>query len=98
MQIGQFGKTLTITTIIYDKLNNSKVLVKRNDTTLRVTVMMKRITTHDTFHGVQITVPGIKCTFPLLFTLKEDFSKYTVEACNDVGCNEFNIKVKSESK
>ncbi|CAC5380205.1 unnamed protein product [Mytilus coruscus] len=94
VQIGEYGKTLELTICIYDKLQNSKVLLKQIDIPVKVKTILKRITTYDTFHGVLITVPGIQYTFYLLMTSADDFLKYTVEACNDVGCNYFDVKVK----
>lgn len=68
------------------------------DTSIMIKAKIKSVHTHDTFHGVYITVPGIKYTFDLDLTSENSFTKYTVEACNDVGCNYFDVQVKSASK
>ncbi|VDI51396.1 Hypothetical predicted protein [Mytilus galloprovincialis] len=95
VQIGHFGKSVEIEIYIYDKLNNSEVVIKSMGTSIMIKAKIKSVQTHDTFHGVYITVPGIKYTFDLDLTSENSFTKYTVEACNDVGCNYFDVQVKS---
>lgn len=98
VQIGHFGKGVKIEIYIYDQLNNSKVVITSMGTIIMIKPKIKGLHTHDTFHGVNITVPGIKYTFDLDLTSENNFTKYTVEACNDVGCNYFDVQVKSASK
>ncbi|CAC5380192.1 unnamed protein product [Mytilus coruscus] len=97
VQIGQYGKIIKLTIIIYDKLYHSKVLIKKNGTTVRVKTRIDNITTHDIFYGANIRVFGMQYTFHLHLTSTSDFTSYMVEACNDVGCNHFYVQVQSAS-
>ncbi|CAC5380200.1 unnamed protein product [Mytilus coruscus] len=92
---GQYGQKLKLKIHVYDRLYNCKVLIKMNDTTLKVKTKKEMIKTYDTFHGVNITVWGQQFTFDLPLTSENDFRNYTVEACNDVGCNYFDVQVQS---
>lgn len=67
-------------------------------TSIMIKAKIKSVHTHDTFHGVYITVPGLKYTFDLDLTSENSFMRYTAEACNDVGCNYFDVQVNSASK
>ncbi|XP_052103130.1 synaptogenesis protein syg-2-like [Mytilus californianus] len=98
VQIGQYGKIVTLTIKVYDKLYNSQVfIIKKNGATVGVKPTIENITTHDTFYGVKIRVAGIQFTFHLHLTSANDFTSYIVEARNDVGCNYFYVRVQSES-
>lgn len=98
VKVGQFGKIIKLTIKIYDKLFNTNVLIKKNGTNVIVIPTIKNITTRSTSFGVHIRVPGIQYTFPLHLTSAHDFTTYMVEACNEIGCNSFDVQVQSASK
>ncbi|XP_063411438.1 hemicentin-1-like [Mytilus trossulus] len=93
IQVGTFGSGVEIKVTIYDKLYNSTVFIRNNGTTLEVKPTIENITTHDTLYGVNVRVTGIQYIFQLYLTSTNNFTNYTVEACNDVGCNYFYVKV-----
>lgn len=98
-KIGQIGKRLELKIYVYDKFYNSKVVIKKFGTTVKITPNMTALlSTHDIFYGVYITVPGTQYTFYLHLRSKNDFTNYTVEACNVIGCNYFHVMVESTSK
>lgn len=98
VQIGQYGKIVELTIKFYDKLYNSTVFITKNGTTVRTNARIENITTHEIFYGVRIRVSGIQYTIPLQLTSANDFTNYTVEACNDIGCNNLYVQVQSASK
>ncbi|VDI58039.1 Hypothetical predicted protein [Mytilus galloprovincialis] len=95
VQIGQYGKIVELTIKVYDKTYNSKVFITKKGTTVRTKTRIENITTHDTFYGVKIRVSGIQYTIRMHLTSSKDFTNYTVEACNDIGCNHFHVLVQS---
>lgn len=98
IQIGKFERGVKFRVTIYDKLFSSIVLIKNNGTTLKIKPTIENITAHDILYGVNVRVPGIQYTFQLYLTSINDFTNYTVEACNNVGCNYFNVQVISAGK
>ncbi|CAC5422725.1 unnamed protein product [Mytilus coruscus] len=51
------------------------------------------IKTQDISHDVNVTVSGIKITFQLTLDKIEDFTVYTIKACNKMVCNELTVKI-----
>lgn len=98
VQIGQYGTIGELTIKVYDKTYNSKLLIKNAGTTVRTMQSIENITTYDTFHGAKIRVYGIQYTIRMHLTSSKDFTNYTVEACNNIGCNHFHVLVQSASK
>lgn len=98
VQNGQYGKELELKIHVYDKFYNGTVSIKTKDTTVKMNAKMERIITYDIFHGVNITVWGQQFTMDLPLTSENDFGNYTLEACNIVGCNYFDVQVQSACK
>lgn len=72
--------------------------ISKQNETLDTQGRQEKITIHDIFQDVNVTVYGIKIIFQLTLDTAEDFTDYTIKACNQKGCNELTVKVKSECK
>ncbi|CAG2222610.1 unnamed protein product [Mytilus edulis] len=95
VQIGHFGKSVEIELYIYDNLNNSKVVLKLMGTSIMIKAKIKSVHTHMIRSWGIYNCSGLKYTFDLDLTSENSFMRYTVEACNGVGCNYFDVQVKS---
>ncbi|VDI77322.1 Hypothetical predicted protein, partial [Mytilus galloprovincialis] len=98
IQYGRFGEKTNLRVHLYTTYGTIQTNISKRNEILKIHGRQKRILTHDMFHGVYVTVFGIKITFQLKLANIEDFTDYTIKACNNKGCNVFTVKVTSHCR
>ncbi|XP_063411585.1 protein turtle-like [Mytilus trossulus] len=97
IQIGRYGQKMNITVLLYNKYDTIQTAISKLNKPLYTKTNQESIWTQDIFHDVNVTVSGVKITFQLTLVKTEDFTDYTIKACNKMGCNELLVKIISEN-
>ncbi|XP_052079066.1 uncharacterized protein LOC127717467 isoform X2 [Mytilus californianus] len=97
IQFGSYGQKMNLTVHLYNKYGTIQTTISKLNETLNIHGRQERILTQDVFHGVNVTVSGIKITFQLTLDKIEDLTEYTTKACNEKGCNDLTVKIKLTS-
>ncbi|XP_052079069.1 uncharacterized protein LOC127717469 [Mytilus californianus] len=98
IQYGRYGQKIKLKVQLYNKYGTIQTTISKLNEPLNIHGRQERILTHDMFHGVDVTVSGIKITFRLTLAKIEDFTDYTIKACNNITCNVFTVKVTSNCR
>ncbi|XP_052079070.1 uncharacterized protein LOC127717470 [Mytilus californianus] len=98
IQIGRYGKEINLTVLVYNKYGKLKTNLSKQNKYLNAHEIQEMIRIQAMVYGVNITVACIKITFQLTLDEIEDFTDYTIEACNKKGCNKLTVKIKSENR
>ncbi|CAC5372145.1 unnamed protein product [Mytilus coruscus] len=93
IQFGRYGQRMNLTVFLYNKYGTIQTTISKQNETLHTHGRQETIQTHDIFHDVNVTVSGIKITYLLTVDTIEDFTDYTIKACNGNGCNELTVKI-----
>lgn len=96
VQYGQYGEESHLTTYIYK--HDALKSIKKHGEILKLKIKKRRVKTSDSFHGINIMVFAIEYLIYLPVATEEDFTNYTIEACNHKSCNSFIVEFKSASK
>ncbi|CAG2226569.1 CADM4 [Mytilus edulis] len=96
IQIGCYGKKLNLTVLLYNKYGTMETTISKPNKPLYTDIYQESIQTQDIFHDVNVTVFGVKITFQLTLNKAEDFTDYTIKACNEIGCNKLTVEITSE--
>ncbi|CAC5426783.1 unnamed protein product [Mytilus coruscus] len=98
IQFGRYGQKMNLTVLLYNKYGTIQTTISKLFKPLNTETRQETIKTQDISHDVNVTVSGIKITFQLTLDKIEDFTDYTIQACNEMGCNELTVKITSASK
>ncbi|XP_052103117.1 uncharacterized protein LOC127736595 [Mytilus californianus] len=93
VQDGRFGQTINLTVIVYNKFGWIQAYISKLNESLNIPARQHRILTRELFHNVNVTVTGIQVTFQMILDKENDFTNYTIKACNKEGCNEFIVQI-----
>ncbi|CAC5383250.1 unnamed protein product [Mytilus coruscus] len=93
VQYGQYGEESHLTIYIYK--HDAFKSIQKHGETLNLERKKKRVKTSDSFHGINIMVFAIEYWIHLPVATEEDFTNYTIEACNRENCNSFIVEFKS---
>ncbi|CAC5393283.1 unnamed protein product [Mytilus coruscus] len=97
---GQYGKEINVAFNIFSSSELRVTIVKMNR---RLTFKALVKTYNSTyqgylkFHGLNITILCTKFSFSFLLSGTDDFTSYTVEVCNEHGCNNSVIEIVSDT-
>ncbi|CAC5372896.1 unnamed protein product [Mytilus coruscus] len=86
---------MNLTVLLYNKYGTIQTTKSKLNENLHTETRQKTIKTQDISHDVNVTVSGIKITFQLTLENIEDFTDYTIKACDEMGCNELTVKITS---
>ncbi|VDI38213.1 Hypothetical predicted protein [Mytilus galloprovincialis] len=99
IQYGHYGQKMYLNVQLYNnKYDTIRTAIAKQNHPINLPGRQERIITHDRFHGINVTVPGLNITFLLTLGGIEDFADYTITACNYWGCNDFTVKVTSNCR
>ncbi|XP_052079064.1 uncharacterized protein LOC127717466 [Mytilus californianus] len=98
IQYGRYGQKIQLKVQLYNKYGTIQTTISKQNETLDIHGRQERILTQDMFHGVNVTVSGIKITFRLTLAKIKDFTDYTIKACNNKECNVYTVKVTSKCR
>ncbi|CAC5372894.1 unnamed protein product [Mytilus coruscus] len=98
IQIGRYGKEINLTVLVYNKYGTLKTNLSKRNKSLNAHGIQESIQIHEMVYGVNVTMACIEITFQLTLDEIEDFTDYTLEACNKKGCNELTVKIKLENR
>ncbi|XP_076088491.1 nephrin-like [Mytilus galloprovincialis] len=98
IQIGCYGQKLNLTVLLYNKYGTMETTISNPNKPLYTDIYQQMIQTQDIFHDVNVTVSGVKITFQLTLNKAEDFTDYTIKACNEIGCNKLTVEITSENR
>ncbi|CAC5372146.1 CADM4 [Mytilus coruscus] len=93
IQFGRYGQKMNLTVLLYNKYGTIQTTISKQNEPLHTETIQETIKTQDISHDVILTVSGIKITFQLTLDKIEDFTDYTIKACNEMGCNELTVKI-----
>ncbi|CAC5393264.1 NEGR1 [Mytilus coruscus] len=93
VQNGRFGQKINLTVISYNKFGRIQAYISKLNESLNIPANQQRIIIRELFHNVNITVSGIQVTFQIILDTNDDFTNYTIKACNMEGCNEFIVQI-----
>ncbi|CAC5383236.1 unnamed protein product [Mytilus coruscus] len=93
VQNGRFGQKINLTVILYNKFGRIQAYISKLNESLNIHANQQRIIIRELFHNVNITVSGIQVTFQIILDTNDDFTNYTIKACNMEGCNEFIVQI-----
>ncbi|XP_063418428.1 uncharacterized protein LOC134701226 [Mytilus trossulus] len=93
VQDGRYGQKINLTVILYNKFGRIQTYISKLNESLNISANQQLILTHELSHNVNITVSGIKVTFQMILDKDDDFTNYTIKACNEEGCNEFIVEI-----
>ncbi|CAG2229375.1 unnamed protein product [Mytilus edulis] len=93
VQDGRFGQKFNLTVMLYNKFGRIQAYISKLNESLNISANKQLILTHELSHNVNITVSGIKVTFQMILDKDDDFTNYTIKACNEEGCNEFIVQI-----
>lgn len=93
IQNGLFGQKFNLTVMLYNKFGRIQAYISKLNESLNISANKQLILTHELSHNVNITVSGIKVTFQMILDKEDDFTNYTIKACNEEGCNEFIVQI-----
>lgn len=96
VQLGHYGEESNLTIYIYKQ--DAFKSIKKHGETLNLKIKKKKVKTSDSFHGINIMVFAMEYLIHLPAATEEDFTNYTIEACNHKSCNSFIVELKSASK
>ncbi|VDI57359.1 Hypothetical predicted protein [Mytilus galloprovincialis] len=97
IQFGRYAQKMNLTVLMNNKFGTIQTYyISKQNETLDIQGRQEKIKLHDIVQDVNVTVSGIKIIFQLTLYTAEDFTDYTIKACNQKGCNELTVKVKSE--
>ncbi|XP_071149213.1 cell adhesion molecule DSCAM-like [Mytilus edulis] len=98
IQFGQYRQEINLTVFLYNKFGSIQTNITKENKMLNIQTTEEKIVTNDVFHNVNVSVNGIKITFKIVLDKAEDFNDYTITACNQKGCNEYMVMIKSASR
>ncbi|CAC5418263.1 unnamed protein product [Mytilus coruscus] len=98
IQIGRYGKEINLTVLVYNKYGTLKTNLSKRNKSLNAHEIQESIEIHEMVYDVNVTLACITITFQLTLDEIEDFTDYTIEACNKKGCHQLTVKIKSENK
>ncbi|VDI50285.1 Hypothetical predicted protein [Mytilus galloprovincialis] len=93
VQDGRFGQKINLTVILYNKFGRIQAYISKPNESLNISANQQLILTNELSHNVNITVSGIKVTFQMILDKDDDFTNYTIKACNKEGCNKFIVEI-----
>lgn len=85
---------IDLTVLVYNNFGSIMTTISKQNESLNIQAKRENSSMNDVFHGVKITVSGIKITFQLSLNTDADFTSYFINVCNLKGCNVFSVQVK----
>ncbi|VDI11168.1 Hypothetical predicted protein [Mytilus galloprovincialis] len=98
IQYGRYGEKTNLKVHLYNKYGTIQTTISKRNEILNIHGRQEKVLTQDIFHDINVTVSGIKITFLLTLGRIDDFTDYTIKACNNKGCNVFTVKVTSNCR
>ncbi|CAC5393252.1 [Mytilus coruscus] len=95
VQYGQYERELNITVLLFNRSGNILLNISNHNQYLQPRITKERVDTQDVLHGVHVTVSAVKVVFYMGLATKEHFGNYTIEACNNEGCNTYIVYMRS---
>ncbi|VDI11165.1 Hypothetical predicted protein [Mytilus galloprovincialis] len=98
IQYGQYGEKTNLEVYLYNTYGTIQTTISKRNEILNIHGRQEKVQTQDMFYDINVTVSGIKITFLLTLGRIDDFTDYTITACNYWGCNVFMVKVTSNCR
>ncbi|CAG2207352.1 unnamed protein product [Mytilus edulis] len=86
IEFGLYGQIIDLTVLVYNNGGSIMTNISKQDESLNIQGKRENSSMNDVFHGIKITVSGIKITFQLSLKTEADFTSYFINACNQKGC------------
>lgn len=93
VQDGRFGQKINLTVILYNKFGRIQAYISKLNESLNIPARQQRTLIREQFHNVNVTISGIQVTFQIILHTYDDFTNYTITACNKEGCYEFIVYI-----
>lgn len=72
--------------------------ISKDNQNLQPQISKERVDTHDVLHEVNVTISAVKVVFDMGLAKRQQFGNYTIEACNEEGCNTYIVNMRSGGK
>lgn len=95
VQYVQYAREFNITVLLFTRTSNIQLNISSHYRYLQPRITKEIVDTQDILHGVNVTVSAFKVVFYMGLATRKHFGNYTIEACNNEGCNMYIVYIKS---